>query len=369
MIAHYYYKFPKPNHNLLCKLHSKFVSVRMVTGFISPSGRISIGVVPAPKKLKPDVDYDAQVPEQLYYERSRWDAFEGLIHEARVVQLDPPSLGLSAVANHHRPAPRRYGLKGISANGRNKVYEGAKLLERKYGRRLGFYTLTCPYIDSSLIYEFNRNIGEIVRRWFQELRRMYEAKACNFRYVAVIEIQSKRFEETGIPVLHIHYIANCYCGHGREWVLNADEIRYLWMRTVAQVCGVEVDTSSSVDAQVVKKSASGYLAKYISKGSGVVEFLADIAPSQLPRQWWSMSASIRDGLKKLTVQIPQSIAEWYFSGNGRDPDEFLGCSYSRDVCVNWKGQDLRVGISAQLSKQWLHHFIEPSRWLEVMFSL
>lgn len=341
----------------------------MVTGFVSPSGRISIGVVPSPKKLKADVTYDQTVPVQTYYERSRWDAFDGLVRETRVVQSDPPPLGLSAVANHHSDEKRRYGLKGISTNGRNKVYEGAKLLDRRYGRRLGFYTLTCPYNDGSLIYEFNRNINEITRRWFQELRRIYDKKGCAFHYVAVTEIQSQRFAETGIPVLHIHYVAPCYLNHKREWVLSACEIRYLWMLTVAAVCGIESDTSSSCDAQVVKSSASGYLAKYISKGCDGIEFIADICPSQLPRQWWSMSASVRNAIKKLTVQIPQNIAEWYFSGNGRNPDELLGLSYSRDVCIQWKGQELRVGISAQISKQWLHHFIDPSQWLEVMYSL
>jgi len=141
------------------------------------------------------------------------------------------------------------------------------------------------------------------------------------------------------------------------------------MRSCAAVVGIEVDTSAAVDAQLVKKTASGYLAKYLSKGSGTVDFIADIAPSQLPSQWWSMSAKVRRGISALTVQISQPLAEWWFEGNNFSEGEEYHLTYKRDIYIEWRGQSLRVGLSGQLDKRGASMLICPYKWLQVMLTL
>ena len=353
MVTRFWYESPKLNKLLKEKLSARYVADRAVTGFMSPSGRLSVGAVPRPKILVDDEKYEEQRPQTNYLTRKHWDAWEGIVAEDVTTLEFPPPLGLSADSNHHSTQVRRCGLRGITDNGRSKVYEGAKLLEGRYGRRLGFYTLTCPYKDSSLIYEFNRNIGEIQRRWFQELRRIYGKKGCVFSYVSVTEVQSDRFSASGVFGLHLHYVSPCYRGSSREWVLSATELRYLWMVVTAGVLGVEADTSSAVDSQVVKKSASGYLAKYLSKGGDDYSFVAEVAPAQFPKQWWSMSANVRRAIARNRTQIPQPIAEWYFSGGGKPEDGCLRLNYRRDVYVQWKGQELRVGVSGQICNEGL----------------
>lgn len=353
MVTRFWYESPKLYRPLQEQLSARYVIDRTVTGFMSPSGRLSVGAVPRPKILVDDEKYEEQRPQTNYLTRNHWDAWEGIVTEDVTTLEFPSPLGLSADSNHHSTQSRKCGLRGITDNGRSRVYEGAKLLEGRYGRRLGFYTLTCPYKDSSLIYEFNRNISEIQRRWFQELRRICERQGEQFSYVSVIEVQPGRYEESGVWCLHIHYIAPCYRRNSREWLLSATELRYLWMRVNASVLGYEVDTSASVDSQVVKKSASGYLAKYISKGSGELDFIADIAPAQIPGQWWSMSANVRRAIVRNRTQIPQPIAEWYFSGGGKPEDGCLRLNYRRDVYVQWKGQELRVGVSGQICNEGL----------------
>jgi len=370
MVTRYYYEFTSPHRKTQEKLSERYVSDRTVTATMSPSGRIAIGVVPKPKELQKDKEYEGDRPTVSTFLRCHWDKNDGIVKE-RVTVVDdcPPPLGLSAVPNHHKPERARYGLRGITLNGRNKVFEGAALLQQRYRGRLGFYTLTCPYKDSSLIYEFNRNIGEITRRWFQELRRFYARLKVTFSYVMVLEIQSDRYEESGIPVVHLHYVAPCYLPGTREWVLSATELRYLWMRCLSSVLGVEADTSPSVDAQVVKKSASGYLAKYLSKGYGMCEWIADICPSQLPKQWWSMSANVKRCLRRLTTQIPQPLAEWWFGGNNFDEGEAYHLTYKKDIYVQWKGMELRVGMSAQICKEGAARLIDPFKWLQSMWEL
>ena len=376
MLTHYtgvvqkhWYEYHKGSDELKRVLNRRYEESRSVTGFMSPSGRITVGSLPRAKELKSDKEYESSRPLTSSYDLCHWDAYAGIIKEKHVVTLEPPSVGLSAEANHHSGGSRRYGLRGITRNGCNKVLEGSKLLERRYPGKLGFYTLTCPYLDSSLIYEFNRNIGEIQRRYFQDLRRLYDKKCCNFNYVSVIELQSKRYESSGEWALHIHYLAPCFVRQSREWVLNADELRYLWMRSCAAVVGIEADTSASVDAQLVKKSASGYLAKYLSKGSGNVDFIADIAPSQVPGQWWSMSAKVRKGISALTMQISQPLSEWWFEGNNFSEGEPYHLTYKRDIYIEWRGQSLRVGLSGQLDKRGAAMFICPYKWLKVMLTL
>lgn len=372
MIPRFWYKSPIPSSELQSFLSTEYTSSRLLVGRISHTGRISIGSIPRPKIRSEDREYECIRPEHRYFQKCRWDWREGVVAEDVAVLIEKenvPPLGLSAVPNHHKPSRGRYGLRGITKNGRHKVLEGASLLHERYRGRLGFYTLTCPYKDSSLIYEFNRNIGEIMRRWFQELRRFYAKVKVTFSYVAVCEIQSERYQRTGVPVVHLHYVAPCYMPRSTKWVLGATEIRYLWMRCLASVLGVEADTSPSVDAQVVQTSASGYIAKYLSKGYEAVAWVGDCAPSQVPKQWWSMSANVRRCLRKLTTVLPAHLVEWWFGNNNYAEGDPYHLVYQQYIYVQWRGQELKVGMSAQISKEGRTKFIDPSTWLQCMWCL
>lgn len=348
-------------------------SERRVAGFLSPSGRVSVGVLPKEEPSKRERDYERKrgkidVIEQSYYQ-------DGVLQKETKVVLTPsqltPPLGLSSVRNHqgdggvlgggsheqvlgrvlnkHRQVRRaeqleasyysenkrgRYGLKGISVNGMRRVREGCYLLQRKHHRRLGFYTLTCPYTVSELIWEFNKGIAEIARRFFQDCKKIYEAEGQVWSNVFVYEYQDKRYEETGIPVLHIHYVAPCYFRGSTRFVLSATEIRYLWMLACSQVVGVEADTSPSVDAQVIHTSAAGYISKYLSKGGASVSYLSELCPSQLPSQWWGMTNNVRKAIAKCTTPLPTEISEYFMSGGGSNPDELLYLPYRKYIYID-----------------------------------
>jgi hypothetical protein len=57
---------------------------------------------------------------------------------------------------------------------------------------------------------------------------------------------------------------------------------------------------------------------------------------------------MKRALKRLTVQICQPLAEWWFAGNNFPKEDPFHLTYSRDVYVQWKGQELHVGMSAQI---------------------
>lgn len=332
---------------------------RFYAGYLSPSGRIGISVLPRPKTARRDRDYEASVPKETGYIEYDINTLDNTAEVSTEYYSSSSSLGLASESNHHKEGKKnRYGLKGIGVGGRKRVREGCYLLERKYGKRLGFYTLTCPYTDEREIYEFNRNIAEIARRYFQELKRYYDGIGETWSYVSVYEYQPKRYERDSYPVLHIHYIAPCYRRGSWKWICKAEILRGIFARVCRFVVGGSPDTSPSIDATVIRKSAVGYISKYMSKGGEIVETVAETAPSQVPSQWWSMSSNVRAAIKRCTTVVPEEISAYLFAGGGEARSEILHI-YRRRYIEVYAGRDfrdgterhIRVGMSAQLCRE------------------
>lgn len=318
------------------------------SGRLFPSGKVTVGRVPPKRIGVEDARYEVERPKYEYYKKQHWHHEAGLVTEYVDTLVDGSELGLASVSNCHKPSVRKYGLKGISARGRTSVREGAYLLERRYGRRLGFYTLTCPYTDENSIYSYNQNINYIQRTYFQELKREYERQGCSWSYVSVLEIQTKRFSDTGVPVLHIHYIAPCYQPNTYTWICEADTLRSIWKRCLYNVLGGEVAVGASVDSSVVRTSAVGYISKYMSKGSKEVSFLAEVCPDQLPSQWWSMSQNVRKAIKAATIHLPQEICESILYSPCVDPSSPLYLRYYKFVYIHLGGEEKLVGLSGNM---------------------
>jgi hypothetical protein len=396
MVSRFFFKNNKPNQALQAIADSPSPQKRRLSGFLSPSGQLTIGYLPPEKKRRADSIYELHCSRVVSVLKTEYVGVSKVSQKLISVQTSggETPLGLSSVQNYHSDlsgvfsrgsrceilkglkdwnarersldslekaynscdVKGKNGLKGITKNGQKRVKEGCYLLQKRYGRRLGFYTLTCPYTVPELIYTFNQEIAEISRRFFQDCKRFYEEAGVKWSQVFVYEYQDSRYEQSGIPVLHIHYIAPCYYPGTTEFVLGASEIRYLWMRSVAMVCGYEADTSASVDAQVIQKSASGYLAKYLSKGGDTISYLGEIAPSQIPSQWWGMTKNVREAINRCTTPIPIEICEYLMSGGGQNEGEILYTPYRRyiDVCIGFdpvSGENIsfRVGMSARLN--------------------
>lgn len=348
-LRHYYYKSYTPNARISALMSALDPSLSTYSGRLSPSGRLSIGYVPLRHHRIDDVRYETARGRWVYSLKCHWHYLEGVVSEVVAREEKAEELGLSIVPNCRNERSRRYGLRGMTSNGRNRVYDGAFLLHRAYPRRLGFYTLTCPYTDEQSIYLFNQNINYIVRSYFEEVKRAYARLSVSWSYVSVLEYQDARYDSSGIPVLHIHYVAPCYRPGSKEFVLSADEIRIIWASVCRRVCSAPVSTSAAVDAQVVKTSAANYLAKYLSKGGRTVAYLADACPDQVPRQWWSMSRSVRECIKSHTVTISGDICERILATAESRVDCCLQFVYSQKVYVTIRDQERMVGFFGQLT--------------------
>jgi hypothetical protein len=130
------------------------------------------------------------------------------------------------------------------------------------------------------------------------------------------------------------------------------------MRAVAQICGVEADTSASIDAQVIVSSAVGYISKYLSKGSDTVAYLGENASSQLPSQWWGMTNNVRRAIAKCTTPLPTEISEYFMADGGSDPSELLYLPYRKYIYIDVGYDPIlddvireRRGMSAQICQE------------------
>lgn len=208
------------------------------------------------------------------------------------------SLGLSTVSNSRKS---KMGLKGITNYGRSMVREGCYLLEHKYGKdNLAFVTLTVPYSGEDLKV-IARNWGKVKHRYFEELARFYQRRNTELEYVAVTEIQEKRYKRLGEVAPHLHYC--CNSKNGKTYVMTPMELRGLFQRVCERFVTSDVPFTASENIQKVKKNAGRYLSKYFSKGGGCIKKIAAEEPELLPSQYWAVSKTILKSVARETVVL------------------------------------------------------------------
>lgn len=229
-------------------------------------------------------------------------------------------IGLSKEKNcviQKKEKSRTYGTKGITNYGKRLVSNVSKILERKYGvKNIGFCTLTLPKLTRRQLEVLNENWADVVERYFKELNRFTERRTNKpLEYVAVFEIQEKRFKRTGQSYPHIHYIYPCKIGKKKDWLVSANKKREIWQRILKNFFNLHnlrlKETQSfkaSVDCQVVRKSVGGYLCKYLTKGGSLLEEIQKT--NVLPKQWWTASKRVKQMFRDSIVTIGfEEVAE------------------------------------------------------------
>ena len=231
------------------------------------------------------------------------------------------TLGLSLVANSPKKAR---GLNGIGKRASRMVRNMAFLLERENSKRnLSFVTVTLPELSRDDHDSVLENWGAIVKEYFKILGRKYEkSSGRKFEHVSVTEVQEKRFERTGFIGLHIHTLFVGRTNHKSAWILTPIDIRDSWEQAVAKHCKGVYEFGSSENCQSVRRSAEGYLGKYLTKGSKAVKAIISKGYAvALPKAWYSRSLSLHRRVK-------QRIRRDYRAGN------FLSRRFARRLTLN-----------------------------------
>lgn len=289
---------------------------------VYPDLFFSVGAVPKKKKTTYEKNYDRDYSEQFNscvevhkehgctkYNEISW--LEG--------QIEPHNRFISSLKLSQKGI--RHGTNGITSYGKRTVKGAAALLEKKYGKsRLGFGTLTIPGYSANQIKILTSKWSNVVRVFFQKLKREIEKVNGVYRVVAVTEIQPDRFYEEGIIAPHIHFVYVCREIRKKGFYVSSDLFRYLWKGTLRNILGRfndetgrEVTFGASLDTQVVKKSAAAYLGKYMTKGGKVIEDIwEENRQEELPHSWWSIDDCLRKIYKSSIKKIHPEALELLF---------------------------------------------------------
>lgn len=205
----------------------------------------------------------------------------------------------------------RKGNTGITSYGARMVRNAAHLLENGAGRfRCVFATTTVPSLPREKLCVLHEKWGEVVERYRLLMTRALKEKGLSGEIVTVTEVQEKRYEKTGLPILHTHSV---FVGKTRtgKWAISTECHDDCWFRAMSVAIDIErTEVAYSVNLQRVKKSAAGYLGKYMSKGSkSVARAIADGFAEWLPNHWWNCTRTLSRKVKEQTRNI-DFLAEW-----------------------------------------------------------
>lgn len=302
-------------------------STAELVGKIYSDKSFSIGLKPREKKKQLDKQYDKAYSEQFdSYSEVKSLGFgqcERVTHKFQIpLQAENRFIKSQESSQKSQKKAKRYGGKGITQYGRKSVTNIALLLQKKYGRkRIGFGTATLPDIPKEMLTVIHENWGNVVRRFFQSIKRFLKKAAREFVYCGVTEVQEKRYKKTGVFALHLHWVYLSK-GNSKDFWISANELRRLWRKTLIDIFKLNDirlnlsidDFKASIDCQVVKKSCSAYLGKYLSKGAKVIENLDESVRNQLPGQWWFACMQSKKMFKESIIRMDTKLCESIFYG-------------------------------------------------------
>lgn len=279
---------------------------------LSYSGRLSFG---RRKKFKPDGTTPHVPTEHEEYVGNLLSA-----HGIKETQRLFRTLGLSSVSNLQKapkPLPRRSrGSNGISSQSRRRVIDGATLLQERYSRnRLTFLTLTLP--PAALLPSVVQSWTSIVKKLRQWLVYRLEKSQLPPHVLGVTEIQEQRQASAGgVPCLHLHII---FVGKriGGDWVVKPEDIDGYWSKLLSEYAGEHIEVTSACCLERIKKDASGYLGKYLSKGC---KALRELDVNCLPPSWHLITRGLLHQIKALAIRCEGELAEylWDYYQENRD---------------------------------------------------
>ena len=291
---------------------------REISGRIFPNGEFGVGYIPhrgisaQDRRYEEDCRYAENNAEIVPDVQISPDG-ESFTYGRKIIPgFPPPKLGLGAELS--QPS-RKYGLKGITTYGRKMVRNAGHVMEvaqrGRHNRFMQMGTLTLPAYCRATMRLICSNWAIIVKRFFQECKRLYARYRYQFNYVSVTEIQPSRLQSRHEVGLHIHFLF-CAIRLGRgKWIMSDTWVRHTWQRILNTYVGCrEQSFLPNYRRERVSRSAAAYLAKYMSKGGEEIkQVLKEFGEDWLPSQWWSMDSITRKCIEKHTIRSRDTEAE------------------------------------------------------------
>lgn len=276
-----------------------------VTGKIYPNGEFGIARVRRFTPEHPQEEGDTRRAE-LVREYLPQIGLEAML-EIEGQRAKPDPLGSSLLPISRNRAPR--GSNGITREAARNVRNAAYLMEERYGKsHLTFATLTLPSLCPEEFELVAAQWSKIVQRLVDRLRRDLVNAGLPPEIVGVTEIQEKRLTRFGqfAPHLHLLWVGRLV---GRSWAITTKRIDSIWQDVLENRLNRAIEINSACNLQRVRKSASGYLGKYMSKGSKAVSSIKLTSPgTTLPSAWHTISRKLLKWIAKRTIVSPEIIS-------------------------------------------------------------
>lgn len=338
-------------------------SERVISGSVRPNGQGSFGFVR--RKGEQNRERTRQCDRRvkiLAVNYLDWDEYPGEHNTVRVVRcpvrsVPAPPLTLSEPLIGRKGKKRI--AKALTTQGKRKMESAVHLLTHKYGtKNIGFYTLTCPFTKTEDIDAFNASFPTIVKRYLEKVKRHYDSLGRRFSYVGVHEIQPERYAETGQKCLHFHYLAPCKMGFTGEFICSTEQIRDWYREAINNALPGRDCPNPRIGGEVCRKSASGYLAKYYSKGLAEdADQLEITSPIELS-SWYVVSRSLLRAVGRAIFRVDGHLADdvvRHYEGTCDNPD----ITFSRAIRITRDGCERLVGyvfaMSGKFMSNWLRH--------------
>lgn len=276
-----------------------------VIGKVYPNGEFGIARV---KKFNPEKPLEERRDRHVELVREYLPeiGFEALREVEQ--ELHPPApLGSSLLPISPNRAKR--GSNGITREAARNVRNAAFLLQERYGRkRLTFATLTLPAVSPEESQSLALGWHTIVKGLVKEIRRDLERHRLPPVVVGVTEIQPERTDRDQVLGLHLHLVWVGRANFG-SWAITTKRIDELWQRQLERTLQRSVTVKSACNLQMVRRSASGYLGKYMSKGAKTVSAVKEtMLGTTLPSAWYTMTRSLLYWIRQRIVSDPEVIS-------------------------------------------------------------
>lgn len=291
---------------------------RSISARVFPNGEFGVGFVPPAgisakdKKFDADIKY-ADMNAEITADIEIGEEFpEGFRYTRKIVPALPPKLGISSKSSQ---PDSRYGLKGITTYGRRMLRNAGHVMDvackDRYNRLPQMGTLTIPSYSEDTMKRICQHWGDIVRRFFQECKRLYGQYRYRFDFAACTEIQPQRWRERHEVGLHIHFLFVAIRLGRNKWALPDDWVRSCWGRILQSYLDAGEDFQlPNYRRETVRNSSAAYIAKYASKGDGSIkEVLEEKGEEYIPHQWWSISNPLRRCIKQNTIRSRGTVAD------------------------------------------------------------
>lgn len=327
-------------------------SVKSPSGQVWPNGEFGLG-------------YYNEIEEVTWEEENGWYTTPDLSGDPDYAPKQPDPLTLSDVSNSHKPpgpGPGKYGLNGLTGYGAKMVRNGCYLLEQKLGRKDCFmWTFTVPTLGKPGRVELAKNWGKLTNRLVQYLARELGKSGRPPAIVGCTEIQTGRLEKYRQGYLHLHLICPGHSNNGGRYALDASEVRSWFHSALQRFSGQSNLPLPRVQVEPVRKSAEGYMAKYLSKGSGgeLAGFIEDLGVESVPGQWWFASSAVKAKIKEAkrsgrnTGIVLEAVIQTAFEDHNLAVFEYIRHAEiqhdGRWITIGWYGK-LRQDVADDLIK-------------------